>query len=68
VIESSGNADLAQKPLGSQGIAELRVEYLERHWACMLQVVREKHRSHATPADLTVEVVSVGAAAREGRV
>jgi len=62
MVERSGDLDLAEKPLGAEGLRDFRPEDLQRHRPVVLQVMGEIDGGHAAMAELPVEAVAV----REG--
>ena len=52
MLQSCGELDLAQEPLGTQGGRELRVKYFERDGTIVLEIVRQVDGSHPAPAEL----------------
>ncbi len=60
VIESRGDADLAQEPFARDGLGQFRMQHLDRDLAMMLEIVREEHGGHAAGAELALDAVAVG--------
>jgi hypothetical protein len=58
MIEPRRELDLAKKPVGPEGGAQLRMKHLERHTSVVPQVVREVNGSHPATTELAVEPVS----------
>ena len=57
MIESSGDSDLAQKPVGAKRGRELGVKDLERDDAIVLGVLREIDRGHSATPQLAIDGV-----------
>src|ERR1041384_5755826 len=66
VRQASGDLDLAQKPLGAEGLGHLGPQDLDRHRAVMLQVVGEEDERHAAAAQFPVDLVTVGQGGTQG--
>lgn len=64
VIESSGDADLAQEALVGDRAGEVGVEHLDRDVAVVLEIARQEDGRHATAAELALDRVP----ARERRL
>jgi len=60
MVEPRGDLDLAQEPLGPQGLRQLSAQHLERDLAVVPDVRREVHRRHAAGADLALEAIVPG--------
>jgi hypothetical protein len=65
MLEIRRDADLAQKAIGAEHRAELRIEDLERDAAVVLDVAREIDGGHAAATDLAIESVRVAQRALE---
>ena len=60
VLQPGGEADLALEPFRAEGVAQVRMEDLERDGAVVAQVVREVHRRHAAAAQLALDGIARG--------
>jgi hypothetical protein len=60
MVETSGELDLAEKPLRAQRGSELGMEHLERHGPFVLEITSQINRGHATTPELALERVAVG--------
>ncbi len=65
VREASGDLDLTDEPVRSQGGRELGPEDLDRDLAFVLQVLGQIHGGHAALTELALEAVSVGESVSE---
>jgi len=66
MLESGGDTDFVQEAVRAEGSRELGTEHLERDRSVMTKVVREVNPRHATPAELTLDPVTVGEGGFEG--
>ncbi len=66
MLQPRGDLDLAQEALGAELRGELRVEHLDRDRPMVLQILREEHRRHAPPTELTLDRVAVGESLTKG--
>jgi hypothetical protein len=57
--EPGCDTDLAEEPPRLIGAAAVGKEYLEGHLSAVLQILRQIHCRHATPADLFLDPISV---------
>ena len=57
VIQSRDDLDLAQEPLGANGLRQSGVEHLDRDDALVLGILRETDRRHPTATELAVDRV-----------
>jgi hypothetical protein len=60
VLQPGGKPDFALEPIRPQGGGQLRMKHLQGDWPIVVEVVGEVYRSHATPAELTLDTVTVG--------
>jgi hypothetical protein len=66
VLECGSYTDFVEEAVGPNGSRELSSKHLERDRAVMAKVVREVHRRHAAPAELTLDAVTVSQGGCEG--
>jgi hypothetical protein len=59
VVEACGHPDLADEPLGSQHVRQLRVQDLEGHRTRVPEIAGEIDGSHPAAAELSLERVPV---------
>jgi len=59
VLQAGGDLDLTQKPLGTEGRGELRVQDFDRHGSVMFPVLRQEDRRHSSTAQLPLDRVAV---------
>jgi hypothetical protein len=57
MIEPSRELDLAQKPIGAESGAKLRMKHLERDPPVVAEIICEINGSHPATAQLTIELV-----------
>ena len=57
--------DLGKEPLAAERGGEVRVQYLDRDVALVLEVVGEVHRRHAARTEFALHAVAVGECRRE---
>ena len=60
MLQTGRQPDLALEALGAETRGQLGVEDLERHRPVVPEILREIHRGHAAPADLSLEAVAGG--------
>ena len=65
MLQPGGDFDLAQEPPGAECRRELRVQNLDRDRPMVLQVLREEHRRHTPPTQLTLDRVAVSESGTE---
>ncbi len=58
--EVSGDLDLAEKPLGTDGGGEFGAQHFDRHLAMVFQILGEVDRGHPTSTDLPLDGIAVG--------
>ncbi len=58
MIELRRNANLLQKPLGTNGLGYFRTKYFYGNAARVAEVGAEEDRAHAAFADLTIDGVA----------
>ena len=68
MLQLGGDLDFAQKAVGPQGRRQLRPQHLDRHFAEVLQILRQIDRGHAALTQLPLEAVVVGEGGGEVRV
>lgn len=60
MLQAGGELDLAQEALGSQGMREFRVQYLDGDEPLVSQILRKVDRGRPPTSDLTLEDVASG--------
>ncbi len=60
VAEPRRDLDLAQEPLGAEGLGQLGAHHLDRHLAVVLEVLGQVHRGHAALAQHPLDPVALG--------
>ena len=59
MLESRSDPDLPLETFRPKAGHELGVQHLERDQAVVLEIAREIHRGHATPAELALDEIAV---------
>ena len=59
VVQTGRNGDLAEKPLGSYGGGNLRLEHLDGDLAVVLEVLGEIHGRHPSGANRALDAIPV---------
>ena len=65
MLQAGRGLDLGEKSFGAKRRREIGVQHLERHLAAVPEIAREIHGGHATRANFTLDVVSLGKARAE---
>ena len=65
MLEPGSELDLALEALRAERGGELRVQDLQGDRTIVPEIVGEKHRRHATTAELALDAVAIGQAAPE---
>jgi hypothetical protein len=68
MLEVGGDLDLPHKALGAERLGQLLVQDLEGDWAIVPEIARQVDRSHAAPAELALEQVTIAEGIRQRRV
>src|SRR3954469_15231977 len=65
MLELGGEADLAEEAIGPEHGSQVGPEYFDGDKAIVLEFVRQIHRRHAAPPELTLDGVAAGEVGRE---
>ena len=65
MLQPGGEANLAEKAVGTQACGDLRVQHLEGDRPIVLEVLHQIDRGHAPAAELALDAVAVGQRGRQ---
>jgi hypothetical protein len=68
MLEAGGDLDLLHKALGAERMGQLLVQDLEGDGPIVPEIARQVDRTHAAPAELALEQVTVAEGIRQWRV
>jgi len=60
VLQPGGDLDLAEEAVRTQRGGQLGAQDLERHFAAVLEILREIHRRHPALSQLALQAIAVG--------
>jgi hypothetical protein len=59
VLQAAGDADLAEKPIGPECVAELGPQHLQRDIPAVLEIPGQVDGGHAPAPELALEAVAI---------
>jgi hypothetical protein len=65
MLQSRGGPNLTQEPFDAEGLAQARMQHLDRHVTIVPDIVCEIHGRHATRTDLALNAIAVGECRRK---